>query len=90
MEFWVYYWAHDRVRLTADRYPSELDLENRGNFVNPEKYYPETFGKIQILRTYPYLLPCLLSAVLTMCSIIVGAVFLKEVCQLCFLNAPQC
>ncbi|KLO16145.1 MFS general substrate transporter [Schizopora paradoxa] len=49
-----------------------------GNFVNPEKYYPETFGKIEILRTYPYLLPCLLSAVLTMCSIIVGAVFLKE------------
>ena len=63
-----------------------LTPECRGNFVNPEKYYPETFGKIEILRTYPYLLPCLLSAALTMCSIIVGAVFLKEVCELDFVH----
>ncbi|EJD05438.1 MFS general substrate transporter [Fomitiporia mediterranea MF3/22] len=49
-----------------------------GNFVNPEKNFPKTFGAMQIFKDYPYLLPCLVSAVLTIISVLVGLVFMKE------------
>ncbi|PAV20345.1 MFS general substrate transporter [Pyrrhoderma noxium] len=49
-----------------------------GNFVNPERNFPNTFGSIQLLRDYPYLLPCLVSSALTIASVIVGILFLKE------------
>lgn len=50
-----------------------------GNFEHPERAFPNTFGKIELFHEYPFLLPCLISAGLTLCAIVFGLIFLKEV-----------
>ncbi|KZS87809.1 MFS general substrate transporter [Sistotremastrum niveocremeum HHB9708] len=49
-----------------------------GNFVDPAKRFPTTIGTIPVFANNPYLLPCVVSASLTMCSITFGIFFLKE------------
>ncbi|KAI5117843.1 hypothetical protein M0805_008115 [Coniferiporia weirii] len=49
-----------------------------GNFVDPIKNFPNTFGTMQIFRDHRYLLPCAASAFLSVLSIIGGLLFLKE------------
>jgi MFS family permease len=50
-----------------------------GSFLsNPATAYPSLFGNIQILRTYPYLLPCIVTSALMMLEFIVCAIFLNS------------
>ncbi|KAL5476730.1 hypothetical protein ACEPAI_2916 [Sanghuangporus weigelae] len=49
-----------------------------GNFANPAKSFPNSFGAMQIFKDYPYLLPCLASAGITILSVLFGLIFMKE------------
>ncbi|KAF8217566.1 major facilitator superfamily domain-containing protein [Mycena galopus ATCC 62051] len=50
-----------------------------GLFSNPEERWPNSFGKIQILRDNPYLLPCATVGFLSLSFFFFGLVALKEV-----------
>ncbi|KAJ7470767.1 major facilitator superfamily domain-containing protein [Mycena latifolia] len=49
-----------------------------GTFAEPAARYPDTLGKIQILRKYPYLLPCAIAGALAFCAFVFGFFGLKE------------
>ncbi|KAJ7627078.1 MFS general substrate transporter, partial [Roridomyces roridus] len=49
-----------------------------GLLAEPAKQWPDTFGKIRILREYPYLLPCATVALLSFVFFLIGLVGLKE------------
>jgi hypothetical protein len=49
-----------------------------GTFSHPATRYPDIFGHIPFLHTHPYFLPCFMSSSLTICSIIIGALFVEE------------
>ncbi|KAF9037796.1 MFS general substrate transporter [Hymenopellis radicata] len=49
-----------------------------GVFANPEAQWPESFGKIAILRQHPYLLPCLIAGALAFLFFSIALVGLKE------------
>jgi hypothetical protein len=50
-----------------------------GTLANPAVRYPDSLGKIYILREYPYLLPCATAGALAFCAFVVGFLGLKEV-----------
>lgn len=50
-----------------------------GTLANPAVRYPDTLGKIHILREFPYLLPCAAAGSLAFCAFIFGFLGLKEV-----------
>ena len=50
-----------------------------GVLSHPADTWPQSFGKIQFLRDYPYFLPCLVAALIPFSAIIFSIVFLKEV-----------
>ncbi|KAJ2995153.1 hypothetical protein HDV02_001038 [Globomyces sp. JEL0801] len=52
-----------------------------GVLANPTKTMPYLFGNIQFLETYPYFLPCLCSAMITLVGFCVGYLFLPETCK---------
>ncbi|KAF7348646.1 Protein ZINC INDUCED FACILITATOR-LIKE 1 [Mycena venus] len=49
-----------------------------GLLSDPEERWPNTFGKVQILRDHPYLLPCAAVAFLSLSFFFLGLVGLKE------------
>ncbi|TDL24543.1 MFS general substrate transporter [Rickenella mellea] len=49
-----------------------------GTFVNPIETHPKTFGIFPLFRDYPFLLPCLISSILTVGAMVLGAIFLRE------------
>ncbi|KAI8914309.1 major facilitator superfamily domain-containing protein [Gorgonomyces haynaldii] len=49
-----------------------------GLLSNPVEKYPAVFGGIEILKVYPYLLPCLCSALVSMFGFFVGYFYLPE------------
>ncbi|KAJ7510540.1 major facilitator superfamily multidrug-resistance, DHA1 sub-family [Mycena galericulata] len=49
-----------------------------GTLANPATRYPDTLGRIPILREFPYLLPCATAGVLAFASFLFGFVGLKE------------
>ncbi|KAF7348667.1 Protein ZINC INDUCED FACILITATOR-LIKE 1 [Mycena venus] len=49
-----------------------------GLLSDPEERWPNTFGKVQILRDHPYLLPCAAVAFLSLSFFFFGLVGLKE------------
>ncbi|KAF8324457.1 MFS general substrate transporter [Cantharellus anzutake] len=49
-----------------------------GDLSDPAERYPDTFGKYQFLRDYPYFLPCALSSCITLGSIILCFLFVNE------------
>lgn len=53
-----------------------------GTFANPATRFPDSLGKIQILREFPYLLPCAIAAALAFAGFVFGFLGLKEVCKL--------
>jgi hypothetical protein len=46
---------------------------------NPEKTWPDTFGKISLLRTHPYFLPCAISGFIAFVIFLLVLLGLKEV-----------
>ncbi|KAJ8592806.1 MFS general substrate transporter [Rhizopogon salebrosus TDB-379] len=48
-----------------------------GSFSHPATKYPDIFG-YQILKDYPYVLPCFISSVIAIIGVILGFVFLEE------------
>ncbi|KAJ1754203.1 hypothetical protein LPJ58_004772, partial [Coemansia sp. RSA 1591] len=49
-----------------------------GLLADPANQYPSIFGRFDILRTYPYLLPCLVGSLTTTFGLVVGLFKLKE------------
>ncbi|KIW84623.1 hypothetical protein Z517_00011 [Fonsecaea pedrosoi CBS 271.37] len=49
-----------------------------GSLVHPAERYPEVFGKLKLLKEYPFALPNLLISILFMCGITAGFLFLHE------------
>ncbi|KAJ7306824.1 major facilitator superfamily multidrug-resistance, DHA1 sub-family [Mycena albidolilacea] len=49
-----------------------------GLLSNPEERWPNSFGKVQILRDHPYLLPCAAVASLSLTFFVFGLIGLKE------------
>ncbi|KAJ7199556.1 major facilitator superfamily multidrug-resistance, DHA1 sub-family [Mycena haematopus] len=49
-----------------------------GTLANPATRYPDTLGKIDILREYPYLLPCATAGLLAFVAFVIGFLGLKE------------
>ena len=49
-----------------------------GALANPAAQYPETFGKSEFFKRYPFALPNMVAAFFFMFSIIIGFFFLKE------------
>ncbi|KAJ7220227.1 major facilitator superfamily domain-containing protein [Mycena pura] len=49
-----------------------------GTLANPAIRYPDTLGKIHLLREFPYLLPCATVGTLAFCAFILGFFGLKE------------
>ncbi|KAJ7655322.1 major facilitator superfamily multidrug-resistance, DHA1 sub-family [Mycena rosella] len=49
-----------------------------GLLSNPEERWPDSFGKLQILRENPYLLPCATVGLLSLSFFLLGLVALKE------------
>ncbi|KAJ6553591.1 major facilitator superfamily domain-containing protein [Mycena vulgaris] len=49
-----------------------------GTLANPAERYPDTLGKLHILRVFPYLLPCATAGALAFCAFIFGFFGLKE------------
>ncbi|KAJ2121874.1 hypothetical protein IW147_003863 [Coemansia sp. RSA 720] len=49
-----------------------------GLLADPTNQYPNIFGRCEIFRTYPYLLPCLVGSLTTTFGLIVGLFKLKE------------
>jgi MFS family permease len=45
---------------------------------NPSKRYPEIFGNIELFKSFPYLLPCMIAGITPALGMIVGAYFLNE------------
>ena len=86
MESRVYYWTDDWVSLkiqwfsfVKEYYPLNADELCSGNFAEPAVNLPNTLGKIPMFRDYPYLLPCVISAGITIATVFVGLTFMKEV-----------
>ena len=52
---------------------------NSGAFAEPEKTFPRSFGKIALLKQFPYLLPCIISTLVILSGMLAGLLFLKEV-----------
>lgn len=50
-----------------------------GLLSDPEEHWPDTWGKLQILRENPYLLPCAAVGLLSLLFFFLGLVGLKEV-----------
>ncbi|KAJ7352311.1 major facilitator superfamily domain-containing protein [Mycena albidolilacea] len=49
-----------------------------GTLANPAVRYPDSLGKIYILREFPYFLPCAAAGALAFCAFVVGSLGLKE------------
>ncbi|KAJ2359039.1 hypothetical protein GGF43_000409, partial [Coemansia sp. RSA 2618] len=49
-----------------------------GLLADPANQYPDIFGRFELLRTYPYLLPCLVGSVTTTFGLVVGLFKLQE------------
>ncbi|WWD10081.1 hypothetical protein V865_008214 [Kwoniella europaea PYCC6329] len=49
-----------------------------GSLSHPFERFPNLFGSLEILRTYPYLLPCLVTAGLTLIGILFCLIFYHE------------
>ncbi|KAJ6488177.1 major facilitator superfamily domain-containing protein [Mycena vitilis] len=49
-----------------------------GTLANPATRYPDTLGKIHVLREYPYLLPCATAGALAFAAFVFGFFGLKE------------
>ncbi|KAG2017569.1 major facilitator superfamily transporter [Coprinopsis cinerea AmutBmut pab1-1] len=49
-----------------------------GILTRPAERWPDTLGKISLLREYPYLLPCLVASIIAFTSFAISAVALKE------------
>ncbi|OAP64039.1 hypothetical protein AYL99_00011 [Fonsecaea erecta] len=49
-----------------------------GSLVHPVERYPEVFGRLRLLKDYPFALPNLLISILFMCGITAGFLFLHE------------
>ncbi|KAI9591301.1 major facilitator superfamily domain-containing protein [Syncephalis fuscata] len=53
-----------------------------GILADPAHQYPDTIGKIPILRQYPYLLPCIVCASIAFVGFIMAFLFLEETLHL--------
>ncbi|KAG9001956.1 hypothetical protein FRB93_011928 [Tulasnella sp. JGI-2019a] len=49
-----------------------------GYLSHPAERYPDMFGHHDFLRQHPYFLPCFVSSMITLCSIIITVIFLEE------------
>ncbi|KAG9034984.1 hypothetical protein FRB95_012274 [Tulasnella sp. JGI-2019a] len=49
-----------------------------GYLSHPSERYPAVFGQFQFLKRHPFFLPCFLSSVITLCSLICAIFFLEE------------
>ncbi|KAJ2706232.1 hypothetical protein FB645_001748 [Coemansia sp. IMI 203386] len=49
-----------------------------GTFSNPVDKYPQIFGNSVLFKTYPYLLPCLISASFTLICFVIGVFKFEE------------
>ncbi|KAJ7093474.1 major facilitator superfamily multidrug-resistance, DHA1 sub-family [Mycena belliarum] len=49
-----------------------------GLFSNPEERWPNSFGKLRVLREHPYLLPCAFVGILSLLFFFIGFVWLEE------------
>ncbi|KAF8324456.1 major facilitator superfamily domain-containing protein [Cantharellus anzutake] len=49
-----------------------------GNLSNPAERYPELFGRFQLLKDYPYFLPCIISSGITVLSLLLCLFFVDE------------
>jgi hypothetical protein len=49
-----------------------------GTFSDPERQFPGTLGRIQLLQKYPYALPCLISGVYIAIAFVLNLFYLKE------------
>ncbi|OAA68187.1 major facilitator superfamily transporter [Niveomyces insectorum RCEF 264] len=49
-----------------------------GFFARPAEQHPGLFGKIELLKKFPFLLPNLIACIFFLCSVIVAVLFLEE------------
>ncbi|EDR12983.1 major facilitator superfamily multidrug-resistance, DHA1 sub-family [Laccaria bicolor S238N-H82] len=49
-----------------------------GVFTSPSDTWPDTFGRIRLLREHPYLLPCMVAACIAFAAFLTTFIFLKE------------
>ncbi|KAJ1733646.1 hypothetical protein LPJ61_001460 [Coemansia biformis] len=49
-----------------------------GLLADPVAQYPHIFGRFELLRTFPYLLPCMVGSLTTAIGLVVGLLKLKE------------
>ena len=54
-------------------------------FAHPAERFPKVFGDFELLKTYPYLLACLVAALNSLASATFGFFYLNEVC-----SSPDC
>lgn len=57
-----------------------------GILSDPAGSYPDTFGKIEFFRKFPYATPNIVSAVFLSCSLTLVWLFLQEVCMYTYAN----
>ncbi|KZV99647.1 MFS general substrate transporter [Exidia glandulosa HHB12029] len=49
-----------------------------GTLSEPAEHFPEVFGDIQLLKDYPFLLPCAIAFSMAMFGVLIGFFFLEE------------
>lgn len=49
-----------------------------GTFANPAITFPDSLGKIKLLKIFPYLLPCLVASTITLTALFIGSLMFKE------------
>ncbi|EIN12346.1 MFS general substrate transporter [Punctularia strigosozonata HHB-11173 SS5] len=49
-----------------------------GTFAEPETQFPRTFGRIPLLRKYPYALPCIITGAYALLAFALNVIFLRE------------
>ena len=64
----------------------------RGTFANPQDTFPGSLGAIPLFRTFPYLLPCLITGAFVFGSLVLCIFYFKEVrcCFLCLRGPSYC
>jgi hypothetical protein len=53
-----------------------------GILSRPADSWPSTFGKLEFFQSYPYILPCVVAALVPLSGFVLTSLFLKEVSSL--------
>jgi hypothetical protein len=78
------HWLYARVCLVVDQHvPRELTELSRfligGVLSDPAAKWPNTVGRYPLFHRYPYFLPCVVAASVSISSWLIALLFLKEV-----------